>query len=180
MKYIQENRFFQPWFLFTFLPLIILTSFYYYHKSGVEMFSATEFWIVLTIEILPLIFLLSMKLKIMINPKEIRYRYFPIHWSDKVISFNDILDWHLVCFDPLRDFSGYGYRITKKYGTALITDSHTGLFIHTINGKRITLEIRNTEEFRKAAKENNFPLDADNIIPIRELMPKLSAQKVEN
>ena len=143
------------------------------------MFSTVEFWVVLIIEILPLIFLLSMKLKIIVNSKEVRYQYFPIHWSDKVINFDDIKDWYLVSFDPLRDFLGYGYRMTKKYGTALITDSNIGLLIHTKKGKIITLEIRDLEEFRKVAKENIFSLDTDNIIPIRDLFKtsKFSAGK---
>ena len=89
-KYQQKDKLFKSWFWITYIPLFIIL-FVHYAKHPEELtLKSPGFWLILLGTLLPLALLLAMRFELSVNEAEIRYRYFPLQWKPRVLSWKHI------------------------------------------------------------------------------------------
>lgn len=147
MKIFIEEQRFKKWFL---LPLIalpfigVLIPYILKKEAFPEMGSETFWGITITILILltVVIFIVSIHLKTKIDEQGVHYQFFPIHFSEKFISWNEIDKCYLKKYNSIRDFGGYGYRIKpfgRNKGKAINVGGKHGIQLELKNGKRLLI-----------------------------------------
>lgn len=83
----------------------------------------------------------SLELIIEIKEKTIHYEFRPF-FRTKSIHFSELLDWKVEPINPIRQFGGYGWRITAKY-KAYIVSGKNALFLEMKEGRRLVLDTKN-------------------------------------
>ena len=104
--------------------------------------------------VLTLIFFLLvstiLQLSVKIAGEGISYRFFPFHWKEKIIKWDDIESVELMSFRPLRDYGGYGIRFNMG-SKAYIIRGRKGLKIHRKNERKPwVIGISNEEKIKEA------------------------------
>lgn len=98
--------------------------------------------------LLPLFFFYS-NLRVAVQEDGIHYRYFPFHFREQTIKKEDIQEFRQVIYNPVRDYGGYGIRISRQ-GRAYNVKGNKGIRITTVGGKNILFGSRIPEKFEEA------------------------------
>lgn len=156
MKVFQEEQRFNQWLLLPIIALpligIIILSL---QKNEVNSISNNEsFWgiLITTFTVLVVfIFILSINLKTKIDNLGIFYQFFPIHINQKFISWNEIEKCYIKKYNSIRDFGGYGYRVSlfKNKGKAINVRGNYGLQLEFKNGKKLLIGTQKQSELAK-------------------------------
>ncbi len=156
-KYQQKNSLFKSWFIWIMYipPFIILSVHFAKHPEELTL-KSPEFWLILLGTLLPLALLLAMRFELSVNEAEIRYRYFPLQWKPRVLSWKHIKSARMVKFNPVRHYLGSGYRKSKKYGRAFVVQGDIGLLVTDIYGNRTNFEITNKHDFESFVTRHNL------------------------
>jgi len=165
MKVFVEEQRFKKWIIASLIilplvggiiPLILV-------ENDFPTFNSEGFWglvILSIIVLLVLMLLLSIKLSTKINEQGIYYQYFPIHLTQKFISWQAIESYYLTKNYPFNKFGGYGgYKVSlfKNKGTTMNVGGKYGIQLILKNGKKILLGTQNTtgaENILKTYKQN--------------------------
>ncbi len=120
--------------------------------------------IILFIALFDYFLLHSMYLEIKIDSSGIHYRYPPMINKWKTLQKEEIEYWEVGKYYPLRDYGGWGYRISfrRKKGKALNVYGNKGLTLQLKNGKTLVLGTRQQEKL-KAAMDKLFQTE-DNYV----------------
>jgi hypothetical protein len=97
---------------------------------------------------LPLLYFRS-NLQVAVYPDGIHFRYAPFHQKERVIGKEEIQDFQKVHYNPIRDYGGYGIRLSKK-GKAYNVNGSWGVGITTTEGKNILFGSQMPDQFEKA------------------------------
>ena len=84
------------------------------------------------------------KLTTIIDEEKIQYGWNMPTPEPNIIMLKDIKEWAVIKYD----FVGYGYRISKRYGTVHNLIGNRGLFIETFNGERVLIGTQNLRELK--------------------------------
>jgi hypothetical protein len=155
-KYQQKDKLFKSWFWIAYIPLFIILLVHFAKHPEELTLKSPEFWLILLGTLLPLALLLAMRFELSVNVAEIRYRYFPLQWKTRVLSWKHIKSARMVKFNPVRHYLGYGYRKSKKYGHGFVVQGDIGLLVTDLYGNRINFEITNKHDFESFVTRHNL------------------------
>jgi len=163
--FYEEQRFRKPgiWILLTatLLPTngIMLYGFYQQIILGEAWGSNPTSDTALIIIILSVLFftlaivwfIYSIKLVVEIKDKSVYYQLRPL-FGERVLSLYDVNSWEIKPIRPIRDFGGYGLRITPKTKGYIISGKHA-LFLRPNKGKQIAIDTNKVQELELAMKK---------------------------
>ena len=129
-----------------FLPL---KNYYYFSYTTFKDF------IPLLIALSVVLFFAVAKLETRISEEGIRYRFFPLQRTFRVIWKRDIKSITVVRYNPLLDYGGWGIRFGRK-GWAYNVRGNIGITVETSSGKRILLGSQQSEKELKAFIEKYY------------------------
>lgn len=139
--YTNKSYLLNRYLLISIIPIysvsyvVLLSVFFKDNKDTIECIFSLVILIILS---LALAFLLFAKLKISILNTGISYRYFPL--KSRFISYSDISNYNIYEVDIIKEFYGWGFKKSKKYGKGYLTQGNTILTLDTIGG-RVSLSI---------------------------------------
>ncbi|MDG1803892.1 hypothetical protein [Flavicella sp.] len=142
--FVEEQRFKQKW-LITLLavsslgPLFLVTHIFL-NKNGMNIY---EYLVTLSIIIASACLIFLFKLSTRIDEKGIHYKFFPFHFSNKTILWDQIKTAEVRTYNAFTEFGGYGMkggRFWKKInGTAFNISGNKGIQLLLNNGKKILI-----------------------------------------
>ena len=153
MKVFVEEQRFKRWILLIVLVIPIVSGIIpiILAKNNTGTLDNESFW-GLTITfigiVLAFLFIWSMRLQTKIDEQGIYYQYFPIHLSQKFITWSDLKDCQVIKYNSLARFGGYGYRrsLFKNKGIAMNVGGKFGVQLILKNGKKILIGTQKEQE----------------------------------
>ncbi|MFY9243261.1 MAG: hypothetical protein WAO74_09560 [Polaribacter sp.] len=141
--FIEEQRFTQTWLLvvmgFSLLvPIYVIINEYLNENS--EM-TTNEFIGTIGGIILVTAIIFIFKLTTRIDEKGIHYKFFPFHWSFKIITWSEISMAFVRNYDPIGEYGGWGFKggWSKSKGKALNVSGDVGIQLELKNGKKLLI-----------------------------------------
>ncbi|MDL2241497.1 hypothetical protein LJB91_01150 [Bacteroidales bacterium OttesenSCG-928-L03] len=157
IEYYEVQRL-KSWWFWAFMGIALLpVSMMFYQQIIIgQTFGDTptpDIALIIALVILLLVAasLLFSKLTTFINEEGIYYRYFPFHFRDKFIPWDEIEEMQIREFSPIWEFGGYGIRkqvgtrFTKKK-TGYIVSGKYGFELRLKNGEYILIGTRRPDE----------------------------------
>lgn len=92
--------------------------------------------------------LLSAKLTTELDEYVINYRFYPFHFSNQKIHWEDVKAAYVREYSPILEYGGWGLRYTFKNGKAYNVMGNAGLQLHLKNGKKVLLGTQKQNELQ--------------------------------
>jgi hypothetical protein len=172
--YHQQSKLLQTWFWITYIPVILLLLINF-SKPGERGVGNIVFTLLLVT--LPLLLLLSLRFRFVVDAAQITYQYFPLQLTSRTLSWSEVESAQLIFFDPVKHYWGYGYRKSAKYGTVYSTKGNVGLLVKTKDQQVLNFEIINQAAFSQFVKENQINTINLDIINIEHAVANVSLLK---
>jgi len=118
--------------------------------------------IVAGIELLVLALIFFIRLRFSLTKAGIYYRYFPFHFREYFIPWENVLSAGGRNYSPLTEYGGWGIKGTKKNRAYNVSGSF-GLQLYLADGKKVLFESNHPEEIKSAIEK------------IREFYPQLQS-----
>lgn len=99
------------------------------------------------------------KLETTINEKGITYRFVPFHIKSRFKSWKEIKSATIRKYNPIREYGGWGYRISFTKRKALTTKGNRGIQLIFNDGNELLLGTQQPEKIMELFKQYNFPLN---------------------
>jgi hypothetical protein len=150
--FIEEQRFNQLWIIVIVIvsmviPLGIILGTYIKDPSS---FSVEQLIIILGLSILAPGIIFLFKLYSRIDEKGIHYKFFPFHWSHKIIEWYDIDKIYVRKYDALSEYGGWGFKggalWNKAKGKAINVSGEIGIQLELKNGKKLLIGTQKSKE----------------------------------
>ena len=157
MKVFKETqRFTQTWFIVLMaisliVPLILIIKEYLKEDSD---FTTKGFVLTLSVLILSIAPIFFFKLITRIDEKGIHYQFFPFHFKNKIISWQEINSAYVRTYDPIGEYGGWGLKggflWNKSKGTAINVSGDIGIQLELKKGKKILIGTQKKQEAKNA------------------------------
>lgn len=155
MKQFHETQRFDQWWLRLLLLAVLLILLVPFAMDWTENgISDDHVWMqfgTLFITFLVVWLLFSLKLETTIDRQGIHYRFFPLINKRKTIVWKDISKCYVTTYSPIKDFGGWGYRISHK-GKAYNVKGNTGIQLELKSGKNILFGTQKENEAKNVIK----------------------------
>jgi len=153
--FIEEQKFTRPLFIGLSIALIvtgvtIITEWETTLQSslGEKLGALSGIFIVLLVILL----FMNLKLKTRIDENGISYQFYPIHRSNKIISWSNISNSYIRNYDAIFEYGGWGMKFNffkKNKGKSFTTKGNIGLQLELKNGTKILIGTQKKEELQK-------------------------------
>lgn len=129
--------------LFQILGFVQLGVVYYYLYNG---------WVetprlAASVSIGVFVLLWMFRLKLQIDEKGIHVNIF--YFINKLYTWEQIQNIQLGKLHPMKDFAGWGIRLSRKHGVGYITGTKNALYLSLNNGKKRAISVKNDVEAEK-------------------------------
>ncbi|HZH70816.1 MAG TPA: hypothetical protein VFD80_10215 [Flavobacteriaceae bacterium] len=155
MKPFEETqKFNQPWLriLVAIVLAVIIAPIIAFWED--IKFSEAPFWVTIGFGFLVIalffFLLFILKLKTTIDARGIHYRFIPVMSAEKSFPWEKIKSCYTTTYRPIRDYGGWGYRISFKKGKAINVRGNQGIQLVLENNKKILIGTQKTKEAQKA------------------------------
>jgi len=143
--FIEEQKFTQWWIMLLIVGLSLIGPIAIFLDW--ESIRSEGFGGIIAIVLgggLPLVFLLMflyLKLITRIDEFGIHYKFFPLHWAFKTISWQNIATCELRKYNAIKEYGGWGVKhsLRKKTGKSYTVKGSNGLQIVLKSGKKILI-----------------------------------------
>ncbi|MGB0892386.1 MAG: hypothetical protein ACPGUU_08540 [Flavobacteriaceae bacterium] len=161
----EEQRFTQTWLIALLLisgiiPIILIIMEYVEENSKM---TTNEFLLIIGAVIVSLSFIFFFKLNTRIDEKGIQYKFFPFHFSYRIIKWSEVKKVYVRKYDPIGDYGGWGLKggalWNKKAGTAINVSGDIGIQLILKNGKKILIGTKKETEAKQVLKTYNSKLN---------------------
>ncbi len=160
----EEQRFSQLWLiiLIIFSSLVPIGVVINEYQKDEKPFSLEMVLLIIFVILLPLAIVFVFKLSTRIDEQGIHYRFFPFHFSDKKISWNEISKAYVRTYDPLGEYGGWGLKggnfFNKSKGTAINVAGDIGIQLELKNGKKLLIGTQKENEAKSVIQtyQNNI------------------------
>lgn len=148
MYQFTETQRFRQWWLWVLMVVSVLpipAMWVVEYGEGKEL----DHWELIAVSVVPLLVLLLffvMKLTTRIDSTGIHYRFFPFHFKERTIAWDDIDNAHVRKYKPIGEYGGWGLRYGFKYGRAINVSGDMGLQLVLKNGKKVLIGTQKTRE----------------------------------
>ncbi|MAD50840.1 MAG: hypothetical protein CMC95_06045 [Flavobacteriales bacterium] len=160
MTYFKEEQYFRQkllWLVLLFFPAFSLYGLYQQVMMGnaigdnpLSDEGLISFSLIVGLG-LPVIFWF-MKLKLRVSKEGLHYQFFPVHFKERLIPFEDITNFKARTYSPLKEFGGWGIRFgfeSKAYNVS----GDKGLQLELSNGRKVLFGSQNHKALEKAMKK---------------------------
>ena len=93
-----------------------------------------------------------MKLKLRVSEQGLHYQFFPVHFKERLITFEEIKSYKARTYSPLKEFGGWGIRFSFE-SKAYNVSGDKGLQIELDNGRKILFGSQDHKAMEKAMKK---------------------------
>ena len=134
-KFVEVQYFWQQplaWFVW----ILAIAMLYWLSSSDLILETFAIVTIVIVLAILLLVFFTTLKTEI--SSEGIGYRMWPFHTKKKLIPWSEIESAEVKQYKPLRDYGGWGMRISTN-GRAYNIKGNIGIQIQLISGKSLLI-----------------------------------------
>ncbi|MEX1190269.1 MAG: hypothetical protein WED33_13500 [Bacteroidia bacterium] len=114
-----------------------------------ESFSAVT--ILVIVEGLLLFFLLSSYLSLKVNKAGIYYKWFPFHFNDRFIQWEEVAKVYVRKYNAMSEYGGWGIK-GRKSNRAFNVSGNMGLQLELLSGRKVLIETQRPEELEKVIK----------------------------
>jgi hypothetical protein len=151
----EEQRFNQLWLIILMIisvlvPIAIIIGTYLKDPNS---FSSSELIVLLSVIILASGIIFLFKLSSRIDEKGIHYKFFPFHWSYKIITWNEIDKAYIRTYDALSEYGGWGLKggplWKKSNGKAINVSGDIGIQLYLKNDKKLLIGTQKQEEAKR-------------------------------
>ncbi len=136
----KETQRFDQWWLRILLIAVLLIPLVPFGIDWTENSVMNDhLWVeisVLIVTLLVVFILFSLKLETSIDRQGVHYRFFPLIFKWKTIPWNHIAKCYVTTYSPIKDFGGWGFRISHK-GKAYNVKGDKGIQLELKSGKKI-------------------------------------------
>jgi hypothetical protein len=101
--------------------------------------------------------LFSLKLKTRIDDIGIYYRFYPIHFTYRVITWNEIATCYVRNYNAIFEYGGWGFKssLRRKKGKSFTVKGKIGLQMELKNGKKLLIGTQKKEEIQRVLDNYN-------------------------
>lgn len=148
----EEQRFNQLWLIVLLLVSAIVPIAIYVNEylENPTKFSILDLLGFILIILLATGLIFFFKLTTRIDEKGIHYKFFPFHWSFKIIKWDEINNAYVRIYDPIGEYGGWGLRggilWNKAKGKAINVSGDIGIQLLLKNGKKLLIGTQKKEE----------------------------------
>jgi len=148
----EEQRFNQTWIIALILisMLVTLGIILGTYIKDPNSFSTTELLAIIGTLILASGIIFIFKLSTRIDEKGIHYKFFPFHWSYKIITWKDLNKAYIRKYDALSEYGGWGLKggalWNKAKGKAINVSGDVGIQLELKNGKKLLIGTQKQED----------------------------------
>ncbi len=148
----EEQRFNQIWLISLILVSILLTVgiILMTYINDPSSFSTIELLAIIGTLIFASSIIFIFKLSTRIDEKGIHYKFFPFHWSFKVVKWNDINKAYIRKYDAISEYGGWGLKggslFNKSKGKAINVSGDIGIQLELKNGKKLLIGTQKQNE----------------------------------
>ncbi|WP_407557829.1 hypothetical protein [Winogradskyella sp. 4-2091] len=141
----EEQRFNQTWLIIliligTLIPLGIMAKEYTTNPSS---FSTSDIIVFTSVILVSASIIFIFKLDTRIDDDGIHYKFFPFHWSFKVIRWNEIEKVYVRTYSAISEYGGWGLRGSSLWksskGKAINVSGDIGIQLELINGRKLLI-----------------------------------------
>ncbi|WP_299103270.1 hypothetical protein [uncultured Winogradskyella sp.] len=141
----EEQRFNQNWLIIliligTLIPLGIMAKEYTTNQSS---FSTSDIIMFTSVILVSASIIFIFKLDTRIDDNGIHYKFFPSHWSFKVIRWNEIEKVYVRTYSAISEYGDWGLRgsslLKSSKGKAINVSGDIGIQLELINGKKLLI-----------------------------------------
>lgn len=141
----EEQRFNQIWLILLILvsllvPIGIIIKEYIKDPSSL---TTTELITIIGIMIVASGIIFVFKLTTRIDEEGVHYKFYPFHWSFKVIAWNEIKNIYVRNYNPIGEYGGWGLRSgaiwNNSKGKAINVSGDIGIQLVLKNGKKLLI-----------------------------------------
>jgi hypothetical protein len=170
-SYFEEEQCFCGFWIYTFIILVYaipviptLAALYSQVILGVPYGDepTTDRALVILLIVLLVLFVLTfllfakMKLFVRVNEQGLWYRYTPFIVKERLIAKDDIEEYELRKYSPIREYGGWGIRYAwTKGGKVYNVKGNIGMQLYLKDGKKILFGTQQGEAFLEAMKKMN-------------------------
>ncbi len=147
MRVFNETQRITQWFMWLSLAALFALLFYFCYQwyvlgVAVDKVAADDISgqliVVLCLVPVPLL-IFFLKIKTYIDEKGIHYRFIPFHLSQKIILWSDMKICFVREYRPIKEYGGWGYRMSFGNGHAYNIRGNKGIQIELVTGKKILI-----------------------------------------
>ncbi len=157
----SETQRFKQWWLWAILIAINVQFLYVIfrqviggHPVGDNPMSNTGVIMVAAIVLVSTVAFYFFRLDTEISKERIRVRFFPIHFSFKSYTWDEISKSYVRVYQPIREYGGWGLRLgLLGKGKAYNVSGNTGLQLEFNNGRKLLIGTNKAEELADALKK---------------------------
>lgn len=158
MKVFVEEQRFKRWILISVMVIPIVAGIVplILAENNIPEFKSEGFWgltITFITVVLVFILILSMRLRTKINEQGIYYQYFPNHFSERFVPWNEITNCYIKKSKTgIFGSGGYGYRrcfFGKSKGVIMNLGGKYGVQLEMKNGKQILIGTQKQNDVEK-------------------------------
>lgn len=151
----EEQRFNQLWLIILMIisllvPAGIIIGTY---LKNPDSFSLLESLSIIGLITLASGFIFLFKLYTRIDQDGIHYKFFPFHWSFKLIKWNEIENVYVRDYDALSEYGGWGLKggalWNKSKGKAINVSGNIGIQLILKNGKKLLIGTQKKEDAKR-------------------------------
>ena len=148
-KESQQNNL--NWILILFICLYGLMFWALYSVLVKEIDVAAIASIVFSICLIILfnIVVIVMRLDVEIDEAKITYRFKPFHVKPRIIYWEDVSDFYIRDYRPIREYGGHGLKRKMKYGKSFTVLGKKGLQLILKDGKKILFGTQKPQELER-------------------------------
>lgn len=155
MYQFKETQRFRQWWLWVLMVISVLPipgMWFVQYQSGEKL----EVWEVIMVSIVPLLILLlfaAMKLITRIDNTGIHYKFFPFHFKERTVTWDEIESAQIRRYNPIGEYGGWGLKYGFKHGKAINVSGNMGLQLVLKDGKKVLIGTQKAEEVEMVLKD---------------------------
>lgn len=158
MRIFNETQDFNQWWLqlikLTILGFLIYAAYNWftlYRATGnVSAEDRTAQVMVIIVTLVSLGLICIFRLITTIDEIGVHYQFLPINLSKKTIRWDEIKKCYVRTYSPIKEYGGWGYRMSFGKGKALNVIGNKGVQLELQNGKKVLIGTQKEEDAQKA------------------------------
>lgn len=154
--YTETQRFDQWWVRVLLVVILLLAASPLLLEPNFDLSSTELISVIISILLILIVFVgfwFLFKLNIRIDKKGITYRFVPFHMKPRFRPWEDIKSVTVRKYHPIKEFGGWGYRISLKGKKALNIKGNMGIQIVFENNDEILLGTQNPSQVIEVLKQ---------------------------
>ena len=141
------------WILFIGLYVLMFWALIQQFEEEIDLTAIASIIFSLCLIALFNVIVIVMKLETVITETQIKFRYKPFHIKPRIIYWDEISDFYMRYYKPLREFGGYGIQRNNKNGKSFTVSGRNGLQLLLKDKRKILIGTQKPKELEMIIKQ---------------------------